>query len=366
MQQGGGQSAGRRIIGYDLARALAVFGMVAVNFKIAMGAGQGEPAWLVKLMGVFEGRAAALFVVLAGVGLSLLSRTGRVQNDRARLARDRRALLKRALFLFAVGLLYTPIWPADILHFYGVYIALAAFLLAAPTGRLWLIAGSLAMAFCALLLAFDYERGWDWTTLSYKGFWTPAGMVRHLFFNGFHPVVPWMAFLVLGMILGRQDMASPTTRRRVFLWGAGAAVMAELLSALLVNGLAMGASPEDRQLIAAVFGTEPMPPTPLYLIAAGGAACAVTAAAVAVGERFGRSVWVRPLVSTGQLALTLYVAHVVLGMGVLETIGRLENQTPAFSAMASAVFCAVSVAFAHAWRSRFRRGPLEAAMRALT
>ena len=66
----------KRVIGYDLARALAVIGMVVVNFKIAMGAEQNDPAWLVGIVGLIDGRAAATFVVLAGVGLSLPHRWG--------------------------------------------------------------------------------------------------------------------------------------------------------------------------------------------------------------------------------------------------------------------------------------------------
>lgn len=97
----------QRIIGYDLARALAVFGMVIVNFKIVMSAEKNGPAWLVSLVGLLDGRAAATFVVLAGVGLSLLSQKGHAGKNRDRLAQDRRTLLKRALFLFILGLLYT-------------------------------------------------------------------------------------------------------------------------------------------------------------------------------------------------------------------------------------------------------------------
>ncbi len=357
---------GNRIIGYDLARAAAVFGMVVVNFKIVMGAGERGPEWLLSLVGRLEGRAAATFVVLAGAGISLFSQEGRTRDDRERLSLDRLTLLKRALLLFVIGALYTPIWPADILHFYGVYIAVAAFLLAAPSARLWTLAVSLVLAFCLLLLLFDYEQGWDWSSLSYAGLWTPAGMFRHLVFNGFHPVVPWLAFLLLGMILGRLDMKSRVLRRRVFAWGAGLAVLSELLSRFSVATLSAQSDPVDRGAIAAIFGTEPMPPVPLYMIAGGGSACAVIAAAIAIGERCGSSVWLRPFLATGQLALTLYVGHVIVGMGALETIGRLENQTLQFSVWASVLFCGAGVAFAHVWRRRFERGPLEAAVRAFT
>ena len=64
----------RRIAGYDIARALAIFGMALVNFRIVMGAGQNGPKWLVFLVGQFEGRAAAKLAVLAGIGISLSTR----------------------------------------------------------------------------------------------------------------------------------------------------------------------------------------------------------------------------------------------------------------------------------------------------
>jgi len=40
------RTSARRMEGLDIARALAVYGMVAVNFKTVMGAGHGGPAWL--------------------------------------------------------------------------------------------------------------------------------------------------------------------------------------------------------------------------------------------------------------------------------------------------------------------------------
>ena len=51
---------------------------------------------------------------------------------------------------------------------------------------------------------------------SYAGFWTPWGMIRHLFFNSFHPVFPWTAFLLAGMWLGWQDSAF---QKRILLAG---------------------------------------------------------------------------------------------------------------------------------------------------
>ncbi len=357
---------GKRIIGFDLARALAVFGMVVVNFKIVMGAEENGPVWLVNLVGLLSGRAAATFVVLAGIGISLLSQKARLMCDSEKLKQDRLMLLKRALFLFVAGLLYTPIWPADILHFYGIYIALAAFLLSTSSRRLWACSGALVVASVALIFLFDYNQGWNWETLDYRGFWSPAGMVRHLFFNGFHPVVPWLSFLLVGMAIGRQNLGDTLVRRRIFTLGAVVALSAEGLSRLLVNRLSSNADVTDQETIAAILGTGPMPPMPLYILAGAGTAVALIALLVSFGLRYEEADWLRPFVATGQLALTLYVGHVLLGMGTLEFLGCLENQTLPFSLFASVVFCVVGVIFAFFWRKRFKRGPVEIVMRYVT
>ena len=331
----------KRTTGYDLARALAVIGMVIVNFKVVMRADRHGPHWLLDAAGLLDGRAAATFVVLAGAGMSLMCQKARLSEDSARLGQVRSSLLKRALFLFVVGLLYRPLWPADILHFYGIYMAIGALFLVAPGRWLWRLSVAFTLVFMLMLLGLDYERGWDWETLSYMGLGTPAGMIRHLFFNGFHPVFPWTAFLFVGMVVGRLDMRDTGVRRQVLRWGVAVAVLAEVTSWGLIRLLSAGQSPTDLENIAAVFGTEPMPPVPLYVLAGAGTACAVIVACIALGERFETATWLKPFIATGQLALTLYVAHVVLGMGTLEAVGRLEDQTPEFrSWQCGCVLCA--------------------------
>jgi uncharacterized membrane protein YeiB len=227
---------------------------------------------------------------------------------------------------------------------------------------MWLVAG-----FVALVVMLDYEAGWNWATLDYSGFWTLAGLGRHMVFNGFHPVVPWLAFLLVGMALGRVDLTDETIRRRLLRWSLAGIAIGEGVSwglRSLVATVAMPAS--SRADLLAVVGTAPMPPMPLYMAAGAATAVAVILVSVDVAERWREAVWVRSLVATGQLALTLYVAHVLIGMGVLETLGLLNDQTLGFSLLASAVFCGLGVAFSTLWRRRFQRGPLEWVMRRVT
>ena len=79
----------KRIIGIDVARAFAVIGMVLVNFKMVLGQ-QGE-SWIKHFSSLLEGKAAATFVVLAGVGIAFMTNTAISKNnfDKIKIAKKR-------------------------------------------------------------------------------------------------------------------------------------------------------------------------------------------------------------------------------------------------------------------------------------
>jgi uncharacterized membrane protein YeiB len=87
---------------------------------------------------------------------------------------------------------------------------------------------------------------------------------------------------------------------------------------------------------------------------------------VAFARKHPSSKLLSPLVATGQLALTLYLAHVLIGMGALNAVGLLKKQPLPFALGSAAVFCAGAVLFSYAWRKRYEKGPLEWVMRKVT
>ncbi len=348
-----------RIIGFDVARALAIFGMVFVNFKIAMGATTGSD-WLLKSIGLLEGRASALFVVLAGVGISLMTRRARTENDLVLIGQKRKSIIKRGLVLIAVGLAYSPIWPADILHFYGFYFLIAAFLFTATNRTLLLAAISFMLGFIVLLMVFNYETGWNWETLDYLDFWTIEGMVRHIFFNGFHPIFPWCAFLIIGIWLGRLDFYDKKIRQRLMafsfsLW-ASVELLSKFLQQELLHNLPQGMVSDD---VSFLFGTGMIPPMPQYIIAAASLAVFVITLCVTLTQGLKDKLVVAALYRTGQLALSLYLAHVLLGMGILEGMGLLENQSIDFAATSALIFCLSAIVFSYFWVKYLGAGPFE-------
>jgi uncharacterized protein len=94
-----------------------------------------------------------------------------------------------------------------------------------------------------------------------------------------------------------------------------------------------------------LFSTSIIPPLPQYIISVGSSAVVVQVACLYFSERFSESNINKWLYQTGQLSLTLYVAHVIIGMGILESIGRLENQTINFSLLSALIFCVCGIVF---------------------
>ena len=263
--------ADQRLHGLDLARLLAFVGMVIVNFKIVMGVPYDASGALVLATSLLEGRAAATFVVLAGLGLGLAS----LRSDHSQTVS---VTLKRVVFLLVVGLLNSLIFEADILHYYAFYFLFGVFCLGLSSRMLVAAAALLNLAFVAMILTLNYDAEWNWTDLSYQGFWTPVGFVKNLFFNGWHPVVPWLSFFLVGVIISRLDLYSSKIRNRLIYFGVIGSIVASLSSGLLVRLLA--GDPEA----AILFTTEPIPPMPLYMLAGIAEAVAVIGLCLHLGD----------------------------------------------------------------------------------
>lgn len=354
-----------RIPGYDLARAIAIFGMMIINFRDNME-GVSASEWFLWLSERIEGRAAAAFVILAGVGLSLLSRRARLSNAPEDWSSVRNILLKRGIFLFGLGLCYGHIWwPADILHFYGIYLTIGAFLLTASDRRLWTLAAGFTGIFVIFMFVCRYEEGWDFENLNDADLSALAGIIRHFFFNGYYPIFPWVAFLLIGIWLGRLNISERALRMKILLGGIVSAFLAEGVSFLLTDFSLTLSYKADTTLIYFLISTIPDPPMPLFMISACGTGLALIIISIIIAEKFAESEWMRPFLATGRLSLTIYLFHVIIGMNALESLGMLDK--PESLALVNAILCyGVSVISACFWTARFERGPLEWMMRRIS
>ncbi len=355
----------KRIIGIDVARALAVIGMIIVNFKVVFG--ENGLNWVKSFASVFDGKAAATFVVLAGVGLALMTNSAIRNNDQAKLKIARNRILKRALFLFIIGISYIAIWPADILHFYGVYMVIIILLLTSQQKTIIISAISLIIVFPILMAFWNYETGWNFETLEYQGFWTIQGFIRNLFFNGFHPVIPWTSFMLFGYWYGKQDLHKGKFVKKTFWISLIIFISIQVLSFISISLLSEG-NQEVAKELTEIIGTNPMPPLPIYMLNGIAVAFSTISACIIISKRFESSFIIDALNKTGQLALTFYVAHVIIGMGIIETIdpNKMGNYSIEFSVIYAFVFSLFCVIFAVIWRKHKEYGPLEWIMRKIT
>ncbi|MFD1992724.1 DUF418 domain-containing protein [Paenibacillus nicotianae] len=352
-----------RIVALDYARALAILGMIIVNYKIAMESTQSHFASLNLFKGIFEGRASALFVILAGFGISLMTRRARISKDPTLIRKNRSQLYRRALFLLIAGCLLLLVgWNADILHYYAVFMILGSLLITASDRLLVGIAVMIVGSSQLFLLLFNYAKGWDASFHEYVDFWKISGFLRNLFLNGFHPLFPWFSFFLIGMWLGRKDWTNLQYRKKIFVLSLTGTFIFETISYLCIRF----SSPWlDYESATYLFTTKPMPPTTLYICSATCSALCVLTACFYIIDKTSTFWLTQSFIYTGQLSLTHYIGHVLIGLEFLQLIGYLENKNLVFSTSYSFLYFVFALIFSYFWRKRIDRGPIELMMRKL-
>ena len=403
-----------RLSGIDVARAVAMLGMFVVHLDLA-GQGfaieGGPPAQQgFTVVRFFEGRAMPLFVLLSGVGLTLLLRT---RGGRPA------AVVGRAGVLLLLGVLLSGRsgGVAIILHFYALYLLVG--LLVHRLGDRALLAATVALAAAGVLVQLFVEipavgPGRPATFLGgFEDLTHPLRYLRDLFVSGAYPLLPDGAFFLAGMWVGRLRLdrvrtAAGLVVAGVVLLGAGVALPAatgpfadrvgvaslahdlqdevgpltpEALTAyaeqqgMTADDLAtmlreeMGADVAD--LVAAASRPDPSTTAqrlaeatryvphdhmPSWLLQATGGGLLVLGAGLLLVRFVPR---VGPVLVLGRFALTLYVAH----WAFLVSLG--DARWVRWHGLATAVLLWLAFAVLAAVYARWRTtGPVEALVRA--
>jgi uncharacterized membrane protein YeiB len=356
-----------RMAGPDVVRAVALIGVVVMNFHgylilrdIESGGVHAPAGWLDELFDPWDGplstRFAATFVLVAGVGVTLLTR--RTLGEPTRVREMRWRLVRRGVLLYLVGLLLEQIWPGTIIVYYGVMFVLAAGIFTWRSR--WIVAaGVIAAIGSTALRSWRFERARDGASTSWL---TSPGddSVRHyvfdVFVNGTHPLLPWFSFLCAGIVLGRI-LQRPRWRRATL--GVG---LASVSVAWVLSVLPSGDDGDDGGLAGVVFSTNPLDRSIVYVTSALGTALVAYATIDWLAERF--PVATDPLRRAGQLTLSLYLAHVFVFNLTVDWLGWVEPAGTASALLFAAGFWVVAIVLAAWWQRRFGRGPAEYVYRA--
>lgn len=298
--------------------------MVLVNFHIVMAGFEQLDHHVSFLYSAFTGRAASLFVMLAGVGMAL--RWKRAEAEKK--YEIRRSTILRALFLLVSGYLLQAItWDGDILHFYGIYLLLTVPLLAFRSRWILLFAILVVAAYIGLSQWIPWTRGWQFMNLSYPEFWQPKGQIRNLFYNGWHPVFPWWSFLLIGLCLGRLQLSSWKVALSLLLTGSFLSVFAIEMSDLAQQWRLESVGRSFFDPTMSLLQTDSLPPGPFFVLSAAGSAMAVIGFSLLLARLQGpfRSVFQLPFVVVGRRAFSLYILHVIVLMEIWVGFSRIGS-----------------------------------------
>lgn len=369
-----------RIVGLDVARCLALLGMVATHVleERDLNGDLTAAQWLA------GGRASALFAVLAGVSVALMTGGRRPVRGRERWQRSM-GLAVRALLIASLGLALGELETglAIILTYYGVLFLLGlAFvgLGARPLLALavvWVVVGPVLSH---LVRPHLPERRFD--SPDFGQLAAPDQLLSELFFTGYYPCLPWLAFLLVGMAVGRMQLR----RGKVQVALAAGGLLLALVTTLVSHWLTARDAVADRllnhagpgvdsgpELVDAIstgmFGNTPdggswawllvVAPhssTPFDLAQTIGSAALVIGLCVGVVGLWGRAVerGFAVFFGAGTMTLSLYSLHVV---------ARTDSVWPPEQPETFRWHVLILLAIGAGFVALRRRGPLEAVVR---
>lgn len=328
----------RRIVGVDTARGLAVLGMVTAHV------GPDDPWRTVPPGGwaqLADGRPSALFVLLAGVGLALIS-GGEHPVEGTRLVQARLRILVRAVLLVALGtalvLVDTPVVVILV-----VYAALfPAGIVALRWSRTALLAVAAAVALLGPLVRTALVAHVDLVPER------PLDLVTVLL-GEYYPAVVWIAYVLVGIAVGRSDLRARRTHAVLARWGLALVVLGH--GGAWAARLALGRVTE-------LTTAEPHSSTVFEVAGNTGTSLLVLAVCLAVGVRWPRAL--APVSATGALALTAYTVQIL----VIAVLG--EDVVWEATTSGWLVFLLGTVALCWLWHATVGRGPLETVLHAVS
>ncbi|WP_150236357.1 heparan-alpha-glucosaminide N-acetyltransferase domain-containing protein [Nocardiopsis quinghaiensis] len=382
----GAPSPKLRIDGIDAARALAVLGMFVVHLGVdSMGFLSPENyAW--DLHSIVRGNSSALFALLAGVSLAMMTgRTDPVGGEPLRRAGVR--ILTRAALIGVLGLLLDlmAVPVAIILTYYAGFFVLALPLLRLRSGMLWTVAGALAVVGppVSFLLRDSF-----FPSVPRTGAVTSF---TEFFLTGYYPAITFMVYVFAGMAVGRLDLTALAVRLRLLAVGAVLLVFGHAGSWLLLyplggldrlveaSGPSLTGLPPDTVTDPAVVeevryavtdemesisgqvptdswwwlavGT-PHTGTTFEMAEAVGQGLVVLVVCMFLCDRLRLLMY--PLTSVGRMPLTVYTGH-VLALSVVISVSGFEWRQPWLLEW----FFLGSLLFATLWRLVVGRGPAE-------
>jgi uncharacterized membrane protein YeiB len=264
--------------------------------------------------------------------------------------------------LYFLGYFVQWIWPGTILFYYGAYFIIAAAVFAWSSKRLITLGGASIIIAAGLswwrasqLLDGNNTR---WLSPSPN---SPRNLLIRTFVDYTHPVFPWIAFFITGIMLGRHIHHLSKIRLRI--------MFASILLMLATHAANFLFTPSSQIVnrdfvLAKLLSTQPLDRGVLFSL--GTLATAVVALCLVsfIVERTPQLAFTQLLVRAGRMTLSVYLFHVVffnLVVRRLHWVGATGLDT---ALVLSLSFYVVALLLASRWNKHFGLGPAERVYRA--
>ena len=371
-----------RTAALDVARAVALVGVFVQNYVVAFNLAplrsdawpDAFHGWLARLTDYSQGplttRFAAALVTIFGIGLTLLGASSQF---------SRWTPVRRGVLLFVGGMWFNTVWPGTILPFYGMYLVILG-PLARVRRRTYLLVAAVAVTALTFALRVwiffaleaDRERlsgDLAWLAMrdqrgSRLGLSNPRGFAASMLYWGAHPLLPWLAFVLVGMWVGRTSWTTVAVQRRLVSVGVAMVGVGYVVASVMTRRVS--------EKWAWAWSTAPSSPyfdnpikydAPLYVVVTVGSSIAGIGLVLLVASRFPSGWVTRRLSEAGTVTLSIYLLHGLIPAAIF----RWWLDRPSLGVGWAAVLAVASWVFAMAvgswWVRRFRRGPVEVLLR---
>jgi len=339
-----------RVAGIDLARGLAVLGMLAAHLLWTGELRWDDPStW----DAIVNGRSSILFATLAGVSLGLAS-GGAAPPPSSELGAVRGRLAVRAILIWMCGIMLIglDVPAAIILPAYAVIFLLALPLLALSASRLFVVAAAVAVV-APPLVVWVNSFPWWWSTVE--------GWSFSIFTGWNYPFPLWIAFTLAGLGLARAGLHRPLVQWVAL--GAGAL--------LAVAAYALAAPESSDRSTATPFlegwwTADPHSSGALEAIGSGGFAIAVIGFCLLISSRVSWTWATFPIRAVGSMPLSAYIVQIV-AWAIISKVVLGSTHEHSFRDIDPFLPMTVPLILgATAWSLLVGQGPIETVMSSLT
>lgn len=351
-----------RAIEVDALRGLALIGVCVMNYHgylVQFGGDWPPRTFMDRVFDPWSGplstRFAAVFVTIAGISITLLTRRAVASGERQRISDARVTLVRRGVLLYSFGFFFNWVWNGTILFFYGAFFVIGAVVFTLRSRWLVVIGASAAVAAAAVrwwALQRDstgHETKWLLQSPAVDPH-SPKELLLDTFLRGTHPLLPWLVFLCMGMVLGRLLPFTRELRTRAAVAGA---------SCLAVGYVARTFLPWH----ATLRSTQPFDRGVFYVLTTVGSTLLAIAVLGALFERTATAPLTRALADAGRTTLTLYVGHALVFNVLVHQLRWVRPGGLGTSLWFALVYWVLAVFAAVELHRHVEHGPLEWAYR---